>query len=72
MEEAWGGVARVVHAGTLENAVEIARREARPGERVLLSPACASFDQFRNYAHRGDRFRELVLKAAGNRGGDGS
>jgi UDP-N-acetylmuramoylalanine--D-glutamate ligase len=72
MEEAWGSVARVVHADTLENAVEIARREARAGERVLLSPACASFDQFRNYAHRGDRFRELVLKAVGNRGGDGS
>ena len=72
MEEAWSKAATVVRAGTLENAVEIARREARQGERVLLSPACASFDQFRNYAHRGDRFRELVLKTSANREGDGS
>lgn len=72
MEEAWSKAATIVRAGTLEKAVEIARREARPGDRVLLSPACASFDQFRNYAHRGDRFRELVLKASANRGGDGS
>jgi UDP-N-acetylmuramoylalanine--D-glutamate ligase len=72
MEEAWRGATPVVRAGTLENAVEIARREALPGERVLLSPACASFDQFRNYAHRGDRFRELVLKTNANRGGEGS
>jgi UDP-N-acetylmuramoylalanine--D-glutamate ligase len=71
MEEAWGSVTRVVQASTLENAVRSARREARPGERVLLSPACASFDQFQNYAHRGDRFRELVLSMV-NRGGDGS
>jgi UDP-N-acetylmuramoylalanine--D-glutamate ligase len=72
MERAWGRATPVVRAGTLENAVEIARREALAGERVLLSPACASFDQFRNYAHRGDRFRELVLQTSANRGGDGS
>ena len=45
---------------TLENAVERAARDSQPGETVLLSPACASFDQFRDFEQRGDRFRELV------------
>jgi UDP-N-acetylmuramoylalanine--D-glutamate ligase len=46
--------------GTLADAVERAARDARPGEVVLLAPACASFGQFRDYAERGDRFRALV------------
>jgi UDP-N-acetylmuramoylalanine--D-glutamate ligase len=46
--------------GTLEAAVARAAELARPGDVVLLSPACASFDQFRNFEHRGERFRELV------------
>ncbi|HEY6638239.1 MAG TPA: UDP-N-acetylmuramoyl-L-alanine--D-glutamate ligase [Solirubrobacterales bacterium] len=45
---------------TLERAVEAAAGEARPGEVVLLSPACASFDAFKDFEERGDRFRELV------------
>jgi UDP-N-acetylmuramoylalanine--D-glutamate ligase len=45
---------------TLDRAVELARREAQPGDTVLLAPACASFDQFENYAHRGRVFKELV------------
>ncbi len=67
IDAAWGSVARVVLAGTLEEAVRLARRDAREGERVLLSPACASFDQFRNYAHRGERFQELVRGTIGPR-----
>ena len=47
-------------AGDLEQAVAEAARRARPGEAVLLAPACASFDQFTDYAKRGERFRELV------------
>lgn len=46
--------------GDLATAVERAARLARPGEIVLLSPACASYDQFRNFEHRGDEFRRIV------------
>jgi UDP-N-acetylmuramoylalanine--D-glutamate ligase len=59
LERSWSGVASR-RASSLEEAVEIAHRSARPGEVVLLSPACASFDMFRNYEDRGDQFRELV------------
>jgi UDP-N-acetylmuramoylalanine--D-glutamate ligase len=44
----------------LEAAVRLAYANAEPGDTVLLSPACASFDQFRDFEHRGARFRELV------------
>ena len=45
---------------TLDRAVARARTLARPGDVVLLSPACASYDQFSNFEHRGDTFRALV------------
>ncbi|MDB5681911.1 MAG: UDP-N-acetylmuramoylalanine--D-glutamate ligase, partial [Sphingomonas bacterium] len=48
------------YAGNLTDAVELARAAAEPGDTVLLSPACASFDQFRDYEDRGDTFRGLV------------
>ena len=50
--------------GELERAVAAARAAARPGEVVLLSPACASFDQYADYEERGDHFRALVKGAA--------
>ena len=50
-------------SGDLETAVTQAAASARAGEVVLLSPACASFDQFRDYEERGDRFRALVPPA---------
>src|SRR5262249_17739301 len=50
----------VVPSGTLENAVARAHDAAGEGDVVLLSPACASFDQFRNFEHRGDVFQQLV------------
>jgi UDP-N-acetylmuramoylalanine--D-glutamate ligase len=46
--------------GELERAVAQAAHDARAGEVVLLSPAAASFDQFRDFEARGDRFRELA------------
>jgi UDP-N-acetylmuramoylalanine--D-glutamate ligase len=49
---------------TLARAVEHAGHEARPGEVVLLSPACASYDQFENFEQRGDEFRSLVARFA--------
>jgi UDP-N-acetylmuramoylalanine--D-glutamate ligase len=49
-----------VHAQTLENAVGKANAAAEPGEVVLLAPACASFDQFKSYEHRGQVFKEIV------------
>jgi UDP-N-acetylmuramoylalanine--D-glutamate ligase len=54
------GVVPVVLAGTLETAVRRASGEAAAGDVVLLSPACASFDQFRNFEHRGEVFEQLV------------
>jgi UDP-N-acetylmuramoylalanine--D-glutamate ligase len=49
-------------AATMEEAVAAAAAQARPGDAVLLSPACASFDMFRNYAHRGEVFRAAVQR----------
>ena len=62
--------APLVSAKTLERAIEAAAREAKPGDVVLLAPACASFDQFKSYEHRGRRFKELVnqFMQAGMRG----
>jgi UDP-N-acetylmuramoylalanine--D-glutamate ligase len=59
--------AETVHAKSLDNAVQRASANAQPGDIVLLAPACASFDQFRNYEHRGKVFKELVQGLAGNK-----
>ena len=53
-------LSRLSFTKSLEEAVRLAHRIAQPGDVVLLSPACASFDMFRNYAERGQRFREFV------------
>jgi UDP-N-acetylmuramoylalanine--D-glutamate ligase len=50
----------VERSGTLEVAVKSAAAQARPGDTVLLSPACASFDQFKDYEARGQAFRVAV------------
>ena len=56
----------IVHAETLERAVELAAERASAGDCVLLSPACASFDMFSGYAERGDRFCRAVATLQGD------
>ncbi len=61
------GSVEILRSGTVETAVQAAHDRARRGDTVLLAPACASFDQFENFEHRGREFkrlaRELVQKA---------
>jgi UDP-N-acetylmuramoylalanine--D-glutamate ligase len=58
------GGPEVVHAETLDNAIRKANAAAQPGDVVLLAPACASFDQFKNYEQRGKVFKEVVDELA--------
>ncbi len=60
LEEDLAGTVPLERCGRLEAAVASAARAAAAGEVILLSPACASFDQFRDYEERGERFRALV------------
>jgi UDP-N-acetylmuramoylalanine--D-glutamate ligase len=55
-----GSSLTVVPAETFDEVLSVARRLARPGDAILLSPACSSYDMFRNYEERGDRFRAVV------------
>ena len=54
------GALELVPCQTLENAVHLARHRSRQGDSVVLAPACASFDQFDNFEHRGREFKRLV------------
>ena len=56
------GSVTIERAGTIERALDFASQAAKPGDIVLLAPACASFDQFQNYEERGRLFKELVLR----------
>lgn len=56
------GVVPVRSSYTLDNAVKMAYENCVPGDIVLLSPACASFDQYRNFEHRGDSFIQIVKR----------
>lgn len=60
MEAAWGRHLECLQCGTMDKALEAAAGRAQSGEIVLLSPGCASFDQFRSYAHRGEVFAQWV------------
>jgi len=66
------GVVKIVQAETLENAVRMIEQNAQPGEIGLLAPACASFDQFDSYGHRGRVFVELVKKIGNREQGSGN
>lgn len=55
------GTVTIIPSGTIESAIKQASVAAQAGDVVLLAPACASFDQFQNYEHRGRVFKELVL-----------
>jgi UDP-N-acetylmuramoylalanine--D-glutamate ligase len=55
-----GGVVKTTLAPTMKEAMEKACRSASPGDVVLLSPGCASFDEFKDYKERGNRFQEWV------------
>lgn len=58
--EALDGAVPLVDAHTMAQAVALAYANARPGDTVLLAPACASFDQFRSFEHRGEVFKQIV------------
>ena len=62
LRRAAGDLTTTIHADSMEEAVHIARKEAVKGDVVLLSPACASFDMFKNFEDRGRIFKERVWK----------
>jgi len=68
VEAAFEGVRPVTRAASMRDAVSAARRLARTGDVVLLSPGCASFDWYRNYAERGDDFVRAVHELVGAEG----
>src|SRR5690606_36179243 len=63
LKAAFGGiVAEIVETQDIKEAVRLAQAAGQPGDVVLLSPACASFDLFNNYEDRGEQFKEAVEK----------
>ncbi|HVR01650.1 MAG TPA: cyanophycin synthetase, partial [Polyangia bacterium] len=72
IEAALRSIVPVERAATMEDAVGAAARFAQPGDAVVLSPACSSFDMFRDYAHRAQVFRAAVERLAGGGGTAGA
>jgi UDP-N-acetylmuramoylalanine--D-glutamate ligase len=66
------GATPLIHSGTIDNAVATAWEQAKPGDTVLLAPACASFDQFQSYEQRGQVFKQLVQHLKQNSNGAAS
>lgn len=67
IQEAWQGVVPLREAESLEEACRMCLEKAQKGDTVLLSPACASFDMFKNYQERGRLFKEAILKRLATR-----
>jgi UDP-N-acetylmuramoylalanine--D-glutamate ligase len=65
IEQHLGGAVMAVRCGDIARAIAYAHEYARGGDTVLLAPACASFDQFDNYEHRGREFKRLVHALGG-------
>ena len=66
-EEGVRGLPQVHVCGDLEKAVDAAATSATPGDVVLLAPACASFDQYKDFEVRGDHFKQLVERLGGEK-----
>ena len=66
IKEAWKEITEVITSESLEKAVKLAYALAKSGDIILFSPACSSFDMFRNYEERGQKFKELI-KALGKK-----
>jgi UDP-N-acetylmuramoylalanine--D-glutamate ligase len=62
MKEAWQGIVEIAETESLEEACRLSIEKAQRGDTVLLSPACASFDMFKNYQERGRLFKEMIQK----------
>lgn len=67
MQRQWDGLVPILRAESLQDAVEKVVALARPGDAVVFSPGCSSFDMFKNYEHRGEAFRELIHSFSVNR-----
>ncbi|MFQ5596542.1 MAG: UDP-N-acetylmuramoyl-L-alanine--D-glutamate ligase [Nitrospiria bacterium] len=61
MARVFSGLTRIETAESMEEALALASDRSRPGDMVLLSPGCASYDLFRDYRHRGEVFKKLVM-----------
>ena len=64
LDAAIGDAVAIGHAASMDEAVAVASAMAQPGDAVLLSPACSSFDMFRDYKHRGEVFVAAVRALA--------
>src|SRR5205823_685437 len=64
LAKAWGSTVPCVEAKNLKDAVWQAAAACKPGDTVLLAPACSSFDMFKNYEDRGDTFKRFVSEFA--------
>jgi UDP-N-acetylmuramoylalanine--D-glutamate ligase len=60
MQKAWGASVKCIPCGNIKRAISLAWRESKRGDFVILSPGCASFDQFEDFEDRGKQFAEIV------------